>query len=88
VTLDDVERAIASEEYPVFQQRLTICILTLRNGFIVTGESSCVHAANFDADRGRRLARENAVDKVWMLEGYLLRQRIADDWPAPASVEG
>ncbi len=60
----------------MFSGRLTVCVLTLRNGFLVTGESSCVSAANFDEELGRKIARDNAKDKVWELEGYALRERL------------
>jgi hypothetical protein len=57
---------------------LTFCVLTLRNGFTVTGESACASPANFDPQIGRDIARKNAREKVWALEGYLLKQRLAD----------
>lgn len=55
---------------------LTICVLVLKNGFTVTGESACASPENFDAEIGRKIARENAVSKIWMLEGYLLKQSL------------
>ena len=58
---------------------LTFCVLTLENGFTVTGESACASPENFDPEIGRKIARENAVNKVWMLEGYLLKQKLHDD---------
>lgn len=58
---------------------LTFCVLVLRNGFTVTGESACASPENFDPEIGRKIARENAVNKIWMLEGYLLKQRLHDD---------
>lgn len=58
--------------------RLTFCVLVLRNGFTVTGESACANPENFNAELGRRIAREHAVDKVWMLLGYALKQRLHD----------
>lgn len=58
---------------------LTFCVLVLRNGFTVTGESACVSPENFDSDIGRRIAREKAIEKIWLLEGYLLKQRLYDD---------
>lgn len=58
---------------------LTFCVLVLRNGFTVTGESACASPENFDPEIGRKIARENAVSKIWMLEGYLLKQRLHDD---------
>ncbi len=57
---------------------LTFCVLTLQNGFTVTGESACASPENFCAELGRKIARENAVNKVWMLEGYLLKQQLHD----------
>lgn len=58
---------------------LTFCVLVLKNGFTVTGESACASPANFDADLGRKIARTNAVNKIWPLEGYLLKQRLSGD---------
>lgn len=56
---------------------LTFCVLVLKNGFTVTGESACASPENFDAEIGRRIARENAVNKVWPLMGYELKCRLA-----------
>lgn len=55
---------------------LTFCVLTLQNGFTVTGESACASPENFDAEIGRKIARENAVQKIWPLMGYELKQRL------------
>ena len=56
---------------------LTFCVLVLRNGFTVTGESACASPENFDAEVGRRIARENAINKVWPLPGFRLRDELA-----------
>ena len=55
---------------------LTFCVLVLRNGFMVTGESACASPENFDAEIGRKIARQNAVAKIWPLMGYQLRQQL------------
>lgn len=55
---------------------LTFCVLVLRNGFTVTGESACVSPENFNAEIGRKIARQNAVAKMWPLMGYELRSRL------------
>ncbi|MFI8608505.1 Gp49 family protein [Pseudomonas sp. NPDC077649] len=55
---------------------LTFCVLVLRNGFTVTGESACASPENFDAEIGRKIARQNAVQKIWPLMGYELRSRL------------
>lgn len=57
---------------------LTFCVLVLKNGFTVTGESACASPENFDAELGRKIARQNATDKVWPLMGYELRSRLAE----------
>lgn len=57
---------------------LTICVLVLRNGFTVTGESACASPENFEPEIGRKIARENAVNKIWMLEGYLLKEKLSE----------
>lgn len=56
---------------------LTFCVLVLQNGFTVTGESACASPENFDAELGRKIARQNAIAKVWPLMGYELKQRLS-----------
>ena len=56
---------------------LTFCVLVLRNGFTVTGESACASPENFDAEIGRKVARQNAIEKIWPLMGYELRTKLA-----------
>lgn len=68
--LDDTAPALESLSL------LTFCVLVLRNGFTVTGESACASPENFDAELGRQIARQNAVAKVWPLMGYALKERL------------
>lgn len=56
---------------------LTFCVLRLKNGFTVTGESACASPENFDAEIGRKIARSNAVQKIWPLMGYELRTKLS-----------
>lgn len=58
---------------------LTVCCLTLENGFTVTGESACASPENFNVEIGQKIAFENARDKIWMLEGYLLKQGLFEE---------
>ena len=72
-----IDNAIAGEDYHVFPATsLTVCCLTLKNGFTVTGESACASPENFNAELGRKIARGNAREKIWALEGYLLKERL------------
>lgn len=77
ITIEHIESKIAKEDYFVIPNTtITICILTLENGFTVTGESACVNPSNFDEEIGRKYARENAFEHIWELEGYLLKQKM------------
>lgn len=58
---------------------LTFCVLVLRNGFTVTGESACASLENFDAEIGRKISRQNAVAKIWPLMGYALKCQLKAD---------
>lgn len=60
---------------------LTFCVLALRNGFTVTGESACASPENFDAEIGRKIARQNAAQKIWPLLGFRLRDKLAASKP-------
>lgn len=77
VTKDHILSLVVKEQYHVFEgSTFTSCLLTLKNGFTVHGESACASPENFDAELGRKIARDNAVNKIWMLEGYLLRDKL------------
>ena len=73
-----IDAQIVAEDYHVFPgTTLTVCALTLRNGFNVTGESAAASPENFDREIGRKIARDNARNKIWALEGYLLRSALS-----------
>jgi hypothetical protein len=77
LTPEDIDTVIVKEQYHVFEgTAMTICVLHLRNGYMVTGTSAAVSPENFDAEVGRKIARNNARNKVWGLEGYLLKQKL------------
>jgi hypothetical protein len=76
VTADGIKARIVSTEYLVLaRSTVTICSLTLDNGYSVRGESACVDPGNFDHEIGQSIAYKNAFDKLWALEGYLLAER-------------
>lgn len=61
----------------VHMSLLTMCVLVLNNGFTVFGHSACVSSENFDAEIGAKVARANAVAKIWSLMGYELKSKLA-----------
>lgn len=89
ITPDDIAAEIAGEYSftaadatqgcPQFESlaMLTICVIVLKNGFTVTGESACASPENFDAEIGHKIARQNAVQKIWPLLGFRLRDKLA-----------
>jgi len=76
VTLDALNANIADEKFIKATDVLTICVLTLKNGFTVTGESACADPSNYNQEIGERLAREQAKNKIWGLMGYALKQEL------------
>lgn len=78
ITPEAIKAEIADCEF-ISRGTLTICILTLRNGTRVTGESACVYPENYDSEIGTKIAREVAERKVYALEGYLLATRRTED---------
>ena len=77
ITPEHVEGCIVKEEYHTFEgNTLTLCILTLKNGYTVTGESACASPENFNKELGEHYAKKNAMEKVWPLEAYLLKEKL------------
>ena len=77
LTPDHIDSCIKSVDYHVFNGScLTVCCITLKNGFTVTGESACASPSNFDADIGYKVSFGNARNKIWALEGYLLKDKL------------
>lgn len=76
VTPAQLVSVIAKTEFHKLTGVLTVCVITLKNGFTVTGESACASPENYNQEIGERIAEENAQDKIWPLEGYLLKQQL------------
>ena len=89
VSLADMEAKIAGEYYTTADKAfdgcpttdamkyLTICVLSMENGFTIIGKSAPASPENFDEEKGRRFAYEDAIKQLWPLEGYALREKLA-----------
>lgn len=76
VTKEGIEKRISRTDYMVLpNSTVTVCNITLENGFSVRGESACVDPRNFDMKIGEQIAHRDAFAKLWQLEGYLLAER-------------
>lgn len=74
-----IDSVIVDINYYIFPKtQLTVCCLTLKNGFTVTGESACASPENFNKEIGEERAFVNARNKIWALEGYLLKQKLSE----------
>lgn len=84
VALKSLEENIDIVEflYPLHAPHFTICVLHLKNGYIVTGQSAPADPANFDLALGQKFAREDAIRKTWPLAGYALCEKLAAEKPA------
>lgn len=78
VTLQSMEDKIASTEFVVHKNVLTIAIVTMKSGFFVVGKSAPASPENFNAELGRKFAREDAIRQLWGFEGYALRERLSE----------
>ncbi len=79
VTLSGMLNKIAHEQYvhPEATPHMTICIMTVSNGYTLVGQSTPADPANFNAELGRQFAREDCIRQMWPLEGYALRERLS-----------
>jgi DNA-binding CsgD family transcriptional regulator len=67
--------------HPPRHPHMTIAVLTLRNGFIIIGKSTPADPENFDAELGIKFAKEDAIRQIWVLEAYLLREKLTkEEW--------
>lgn len=69
--------AVGVGQVPESLRLITYCVLTLRNGFTVTGQSACADPKNFDYIIGRSIARGDAIRQVWPLMAYELRTKLS-----------
>jgi len=76
VTKDQMEKRIKNVEHLTIGTTVTICNITLDNGYSVRGESACVDPRNFDAAIGQKLSYDDAFRKLWSLFGFMLAEDI------------
>ena len=76
LTPELIDSKIKEKSFYKLTERLTVCVVTLKNGFELIGESSCVSADNYNKEIGEKISFENARNKIWELEGYLLKENL------------
>ena len=79
VTKEIINSRISGVVYHVIPDTtITMCVITMANGYDVIGYSACVDSTNFDAALGQKYSYEDAYEKIWPLEGYLLQERMSE----------
>lgn len=74
LTKDDLKALVVKEYYHrIPDSTVTVCAITLKNGFVVVGDSACIDPRKFDEEIGRQVAFDDAIEKVWELEGYRMK---------------
>ena len=80
VTLSAMQDKIKHVSYALLPETTTtICIMTMTNGFVVLGTSACADPAMFNKALGEQYSYSDAIDKLWPLEGYLLREELSKE---------
>lgn len=79
LSLSDIQSEIMSVDYidRPFNTTLTICMITLNNGYTVVGHSACINPDDYDMHIGRQVAYKKAEDQIWGLLGYVKRTEMA-----------
>lgn len=80
ITKEFLESQIVDVKYTLIGETLTHCAITVKNGFVFTGESACVNPANFDKEIGEKMAYENAFNSMWLPYGFWLKQKNGGDF--------
>lgn len=76
VTLEQIRAKMKGHTFHC-DETLTICVITMKNGWKVIGESACVDPANYNKELGEKFAYERAEKQLWALEGYVLASHMA-----------
>ena len=77
VSLNDIQDKVKKTVYTILPDTTTtVCQLFMENGYVIMGTSACVDPAKFNKAIGEKFAYEDAINKAWPLEGYLLAQEI------------
>lgn len=79
VTPEMITAAILGHDFHVLPgTNITVCTIKLRNGYRVLGYNyGDIDPERHDRKRGEQAAYEMAREKIWELEGYALRERLA-----------
>ena len=80
VSLNDIESKVTRTVFSVLPDTTTtICQLFMENGYVILGMSACVDKTKYNQALGEKYSYEDAINKAWPLEGYLLAQQMYEE---------
>lgn len=78
LTLEKIKSLVVKTEFQRFGTTTTVCAAHLANGFVVIGVSGCLNPADFDEQKGREIAEQDAINQLWKLHGYYIKAQFAE----------
>ena len=72
-------KILCTQYFRVDNTTVTICAMILQNGYTVVGKSAAVSMDNFDSELGEKIAKDDAREQIWALEGYLLKEKLCTE---------
>lgn len=77
VTMEYMLSKVKKTVYTVLPDTTTtICQLFIENGYVIIGMSACVDKTKYNQALGEKYSFEDAINKMWPLEGYLLAEEL------------
>lgn len=78
LTLEKIKSLVVKTEFQRFGETTTVCAAHLASGFVVIGVSGCLNPADFDEQKGREIAEQDAINQLWKLQGYHVKVQYAE----------
>lgn len=75
-----IQSQVESVEY-TYSGTLTIATVLTKSGTKLVGHSACLDPANYNREIGEQIARKNAIEQLWALEGYVIAKLGLSDAP-------
>lgn len=81
ITQEHIDALLSKAETQehIFWEKELLVSYRLKSGFTVTGRGACVDPANFNLEKGRATARQDASNQLWKFEGYRLQLLLAKE---------
>ena len=73
---DHVDHVTKILPVPGSLEVMTICMMILKNGFMVIGQAAPASLENYDQAHGRKLAYDKCIAQLFPILGYVLKEQL------------